>query len=100
MVHPGFVATGFRAIITVAWLVCSSGFAQFTALSPEQGAETLIYLATSPEVAGVTGTYFVKKRSVESSAASYDQAAAQFLLAAQRRADRSVVERGCETSAQ
>ena len=77
-VHPGFVATSFghnnRGLIALGvWL------AQFTALSPEQGAETLIYLATSPEVAGVTGTYFVKKRSVESSAVSYDQAAAQRL---------------------
>jgi hypothetical protein len=53
--------------------------AQFMALSPEQGAETLIYLATSPEVVGVTGTYFVQKHSVESSRASYDQAAAQRL---------------------
>jgi len=77
-VHPGFVATGFghnnRGLVGLGvWL------AQFTALSPEQGAETLIYLATSPEVAGVTGTYFVKKRPVESSIASYDQAAAQRL---------------------
>jgi len=77
-VHPGFVATGFghnnRGLVALGvWL------AQFTALTPEQGAKTLIYLATSPEVAGVTGTYFVKKRSVESSMASYDQAAAQRL---------------------
>ena len=77
-VHPGFVATGFghnnRGLVALfVWL------AQFTALSPEQGAETLIYLATSPEVVGITGTYFVKKRSVESSMASYDQAAAQRL---------------------
>jgi retinol dehydrogenase-12 len=77
-VHPGFVATGFghnnRGLVALGvWL------AQFTALTPEQGAETLIYLATSPEVAGVTGMYFVKKHSVESSAASYDQAAAQRL---------------------
>jgi len=31
-------------------------------MSPEKGAETLIYLATSPEVAGVTGKYFYKKK--------------------------------------
>jgi NAD(P)-dependent dehydrogenase (short-subunit alcohol dehydrogenase family) len=77
-VHPGFVATGFghnnRGLVTLfIWL------AQFTALSPEQGAETLIYLATSPEVTGVTGRYFVKKRAVESSVTSYDQTAAQRL---------------------
>jgi NAD(P)-dependent dehydrogenase (short-subunit alcohol dehydrogenase family) len=77
-VHPGFVATRFghnnRGLVALfVWL------AQFMALSPEQGAETLIYLATSPEVVGVTGTYFVQKHSVESSRASYDQAAAQRL---------------------
>jgi len=31
-------------------------------MSPEKGAETLIYLATSPEVEGVTGQYFYKKK--------------------------------------
>jgi len=31
-------------------------------MSPEKGAETLIYLAISPEVAGVTGKYFYKKK--------------------------------------
>ena len=77
-VHPGFVATSFghnnRGLVALfIWL------AKCIALSPEQGAETLIYLATSPEVTGVTGRYFVKKRSVESSMASYDQAAAQRL---------------------
>jgi hypothetical protein len=50
--------------------------AQLAALSPEQGAETLIYLASSPAVQGVTGKYFVKKRPVKSSKASYDQAVA------------------------
>src|SRR5215468_8288772 len=77
-VHPGFVATRFghnnRGLVALGvWL------AQFKALSPEQGAETLIYVATSPEVTGVTGAYFVKKRSVESPVVSYDQAAAQRL---------------------
>src|SRR5262249_61833753 len=62
-VHPGFVATSFghnnRGLVGLfVWL------AQFTALSPEQGAETLIYLSTSPEVAGAPRAYFVKKRSV------------------------------------
>jgi NAD(P)-dependent dehydrogenase (short-subunit alcohol dehydrogenase family) len=76
--HPGFVATRFgrnnRGMF--ALLIRT---AQLTALSPEQGAETLIYLATSPEVEGITGTYFVKKRPVKSSSISYDQTAAQRL---------------------
>jgi retinol dehydrogenase-12 len=76
--HPGFVATGFgrnnRGLFALFIRL-----AQLTALSPEQGAETLIYLAASPEVDGVTGTYVVKKRAVKSSRESYDQAAAQRL---------------------
>lgn len=77
-VHPGFVATSFghnnRGV--VGWLV---RLAQWKALSPEQGAETLIYLATSPEVQGVSGAYFVKQSPVASSAVSYDAAAARRL---------------------
>jgi NAD(P)-dependent dehydrogenase (short-subunit alcohol dehydrogenase family) len=41
-------------------------------LTPEEGAQTIIYLATSPDVAGVTGRYFVKEQSVPSSKTSYD----------------------------
>ena len=43
------------------------------ALSPERGAQTITYLATSPEVEGVTGKYFVNKKGVPSSPASYDR---------------------------
>lgn len=41
--------------------------------TPEQGAETVLYLATSPEVAEVSGEYFVDKKAVKSSPASYDE---------------------------
>ena len=41
-------------------------------LTPEEGAQTIIYLATSEEVAGVTGRYFVKEKSIPSSKISYD----------------------------
>lgn len=69
--HPGFVATdigrnnGWYARLFL-W------FAHRRALTPEQGARTSIYLATSPEVAGVYGKYFVKCKQVESDPASYD----------------------------
>ncbi|MCD4699014.1 MAG: hypothetical protein K8R91_00360 [Phycisphaerae bacterium] len=43
-------------------------------LTPEEGAQTIIYLATSPEVTGVTGRYFVKEKSIPSSKISYDLA--------------------------
>jgi retinol dehydrogenase 14 len=41
--------------------------------SPEQGADTFIYLASSPEVEGVTGGYFARRRPRRSSKRSYDQ---------------------------
>lgn len=40
--------------------------------SPEKGAETSIYLASSPEVEGVSGKYFIKKVPVASSTESYN----------------------------
>jgi hypothetical protein len=44
------------------------------ALTPEQGAATSIYLASDPEVAGVTGKFFDKCKARPSSKASYDEA--------------------------
>jgi NAD(P)-dependent dehydrogenase (short-subunit alcohol dehydrogenase family) len=77
-VHPGFVATGFGHN-NPGLFALFIRMAQLAALSPAQGAETLIYLASSPTVQGVTGEYFVKKRPIRSSKASYDQAIARRL---------------------
>ncbi len=41
-------------------------------LSPQEGARTIVYLASSPEVQGVSGKYFRKQVAVASNAASYD----------------------------
>lgn len=41
--------------------------------SPEKSAETSIYLASSPEVEGITGKYFVNKKEAKSSKESYDE---------------------------
>lgn len=55
--HPGFVATRFgdsgRGVMSVGLKM-----AKKFALTPEAGARTIIYLASSPEVEGVTGKYF------------------------------------------
>lgn len=76
--HPGFVATRFATnnglLVRLARPVLD-----LFALSAEEGAQTMIYLATSPEVEGVTGKYFVKEKAVLSSPASYDEAAARRL---------------------
>ena len=78
-VHPGFVASDMyrTSFGGIKWL---SPLLKLIALSNEQGAETSIYLASSPEVEGVTGQYFAKKQAVRSSAASYDPAAAGRLM--------------------
>ena len=47
--------------------------------SPEQGADTIIYLASSPEVANTSGGYFVKRKLTDPSAAAQDDAAAKRL---------------------
>jgi len=45
-------------------------------MSPEKSAKSVVRLATSPEVEGNTGTYFVKSKMVRSSEVSYDEAVA------------------------
>ena len=47
--------------------------------SPDKGAQTSIYLASSPEVEGVTGQYFVNKKIAESSPESHNTQLAQHL---------------------
>jgi NAD(P)-dependent dehydrogenase (short-subunit alcohol dehydrogenase family) len=73
--HPGLVATNFAATAPapVRWIFSLFG------MSPEEGARTVIYLATAPEVEGVTGKYFVKEKEVTPSAAALNDAAARRL---------------------
>lgn len=71
--HPGFVATQFGKN-NGSFMGAMMGIAQrFGAISPEQGARTSIYLASSPEVQGVTGKYFTKCKEIASSPASMDR---------------------------
>ncbi|HWE07528.1 MAG TPA: SDR family oxidoreductase [Rhizomicrobium sp.] len=59
--HPGFVATRFGdqsgGVMSLA-VRAAKNFA----ITPEQGAQTMVYLASSPEVAEITGGYFYKCR--------------------------------------
>ncbi len=59
--HPGFVATRFGDQ-SGGYLSFAIGIAKKFALTPQQGAETMIYLVSSPEVANVSGAYFTKCR--------------------------------------
>ena len=70
--HPGFVATGF-AQNNAGWFAKFFAVMQrYMAITPEQGAETSIFLARSDSVVTTTGRYFDKCKPVPSSKVSYD----------------------------
>ncbi len=75
--HPGVVATRFGH--ESGGLVSSLlKLVQYVAISPEKGAETIVYLASSPDIAGVSGEYFYKcKPAVPTRAARDDRLAAE-----------------------
>ena len=78
--HPGFVATGFgRNNGGLMGMVMP--LAQLFAIKPDKGAETSVFLAASPTVAGVSGKYFANCKPKASSKASYDAAAQDRLWA-------------------
>jgi NAD(P)-dependent dehydrogenase (short-subunit alcohol dehydrogenase family) len=56
--HPGFTATGFAKNNGKVMAALVSVFAPLVARPPAKGAETSIYLASSPSVEGMTGRYF------------------------------------------
>jgi NAD(P)-dependent dehydrogenase (short-subunit alcohol dehydrogenase family) len=79
-IHPGLVSTGlgqrsggiFRAVVRTFFMTFAG--------PPEPGADTIVYVASSPDVADVTGQYFVPVgKPVEPSAAARDELAARRL---------------------
>jgi retinol dehydrogenase-12 len=82
--HPGVVATGFGQNTPGLFKFLVRLAAPFMT-TPEKGAETLVYLATSPEVEGVTGKYFVKSRQARPSPTSRDPELAGKLWVASER---------------
>jgi NAD(P)-dependent dehydrogenase (short-subunit alcohol dehydrogenase family) len=76
--HPGFVDTRF-ADRSGGWFAQLIRLGKLGALSPEKGAETLVYLASSPEVADVTGQYFHKCRPKTPTVEAQDDSAARRL---------------------
>ncbi len=75
--HPGFVSSHFGwnngRVYRGAIRFLSGTFG----LSSEAGADTLVWLATAPEVAGTTGRYFHERKEVRASPLSYDGPLAQ-----------------------
>jgi NAD(P)-dependent dehydrogenase (short-subunit alcohol dehydrogenase family) len=76
--HPGFVATRFgdQSGGMFSWVI---RVAKNFALSPQKGAETLVHLASSPDVAKLTGEYFYKCRPATPTKQAQDDSAAQRL---------------------
>src|SRR5580700_2348876 len=76
--HPGVVRTGFgresRPLLRLGITIARPFMA-----SPERGADTVVYLASSPDVAGQTGGYYVKRQRREPSAAARDDTVAREL---------------------
>ncbi|GHO77888.1 short-chain dehydrogenase [Ktedonobacter sp. SOSP1-85] len=72
--HPGFVATNISQNAAPGPLKpFMSVVGRFMGINVEAGAKTSIYLASSPEIEGVSGKYFVKCAPVTSSKLSYDE---------------------------
>jgi retinol dehydrogenase 14 len=71
-IHPGAVNTSFgtnnRGIMTLLF----RAFKPFMR-SPEQGADTVIYLASSPDVEGMTGKYLSDRKLITASDMAYDE---------------------------
>jgi len=76
VLHPGVVRTAFGAEDPAPWHRVLLPLARPFMKTPHRGAATAVYLASSPEVEGVTGRYFANRRPRSSSKDSYDTAAA------------------------
>ena len=72
VLHPGVVSTKIAAvpgIIGLSWALMRPFM-----ITAEQGADTPLHLALSPQVAGVTGAYFKKRRAVRPNRLALDRA--------------------------
>jgi retinol dehydrogenase 14 len=76
--HPGVVRTNFGSGVSGVFGFMVRALRPLMK-SPEKGAETSIYLASSPEVESLSGRYFVKKAEARSSDVSYDERLARRL---------------------
>ncbi len=77
--HPGFVATGFAKNNGKVIAALISIFSPLVARSPEKGAETSVYLASSPDVEGITGKYFYDSHVVSPAPQATDMVVARKL---------------------
>ena len=79
VLHPGVVRTSFGAEDQAAFFTILSPLIRPFLKTTAQGAATSIYLASSPQVEGVTGQYFADGKPKQSSKSSYDTGVARRL---------------------
>jgi NAD(P)-dependent dehydrogenase (short-subunit alcohol dehydrogenase family) len=72
--HPGVTRTGFGAEDPNPMMTPIIAILRPFMKSPTRGAETAIYLSSSPEVEGVTGRFFADRKARKSQDYSYDAA--------------------------
>jgi NAD(P)-dependent dehydrogenase (short-subunit alcohol dehydrogenase family) len=78
--HPGVVRSGFGKTLTgIEGFILS--IVSLFSITPERGAQTSLYLATSGEVTGVTGAYFAGKKIARANLMAYDESAQDRLWA-------------------
>ncbi len=70
--HPGAVNTSFGANNKGLGTLLFRAFKPFMR-SPEQGADTVTYLASSPDVEGMTGKYLSDRKTIVASGQAYDE---------------------------
>ena len=78
--HPGAVATSMGVDRVTGFGTAITGLLKPIFLSPEEGAKTAIYLATSPEGGRVTGKYFYKCQMASTSDAAKSRKSAKRLF--------------------
>ena len=74
VMHPGMTSTGFSAEDPLRVMAPVVTLMRPFMRSPAKGADTAVYLASSPDVEGVTGRYFANRKVRESNKSSYDEA--------------------------
>jgi NAD(P)-dependent dehydrogenase (short-subunit alcohol dehydrogenase family) len=79
VLHPGVVRTNFGRDNPNRLMRAMTSLATPFMKTPERGAETVVYLAASPDVEGVTGQFFVNRKARSSSKRSYDRGTARRL---------------------
>ena len=89
--HPGFVATRFGDR-SGGLLQAVMPIAKLGAISPSKGAETIVYLASSPEVAAVSGLYFYRSRPETPTPEAQDDVAAARLWAESERLEAAAAQ--------